>query len=190
MVRSTPTEVGKLIAELTRANVCSKGDDGSLLSRRMVKEAKRRAICRDNGSKGGSPLLVDKSDNPNGNHHARSLDKTQRLELEPKLDPEPEHPIVPRFDRFWDAYPRKVAKGAAQKAFEKLSPDEAMLAQMQRAIAWQINTPGWRKNGGEYIPHPATWINQRRWEDEVVFQVERHTTVVPDKYADVMVRDE
>lgn len=72
-----------------------------------------------------------------------------------------------RFDRFWAAYPRRVAKGAARKAFAKLNPDDELLDRMLTAIATQRVSPDWRCNNGQYIPHPSTWINQERWDDEV-----------------------
>lgn len=74
----------------------------------------------------------------------------------------------PLFDRFWMAYPRKVAKPAALAAFAKIAPDEATLERMLAALAKQSRADGWLKDNGKFIPHPATWLNQRRWEDEDV----------------------
>jgi hypothetical protein len=73
-----------------------------------------------------------------------------------------------RFDAFWSAYPNKVGKDAAIKAFEKRNPDDALTEQMIATIAVQRGSPKWTKDGGEYIPNPATWLNQGRWMDEVV----------------------
>lgn len=69
------------------------------------------------------------------------------------------------FDEFWSAYPKKTGKGAAQKAFEKIKPDPALLDSMLAAIAVQSASTQWRKDGGQFIPNPATWLNQSRWED-------------------------
>lgn len=71
-----------------------------------------------------------------------------------------------RFERFWDAYPRKKAKEAARKAWSRIGPDESLLAVMLAAISHQRRSPGWLKDGGQFIPHPATWLNQGRWQDE------------------------
>jgi hypothetical protein len=71
------------------------------------------------------------------------------------------------FEKFWSAYPRHVAKSDAQKKFEKLNPDDELLAVMLAAIEKQKKSEQWVKDGGQYIPHPSTWLNQRRWEDEV-----------------------
>lgn len=74
--------------------------------------------------------------------------------------------ILPLFDRFWGAYPRKVSKTDARKAFAKLIPDAALVEAMIQALDWQKRLPEWTKDGGRFIPYPATWLNARRWEDE------------------------
>ena len=68
--------------------------------------------------------------------------------------------------KFWPAYPRKVAKASAAKAFAKINPDDALLTRMLAALAVHVSSEQWRRDDGRYIPHPATWLNQRRWEDE------------------------
>lgn len=70
-----------------------------------------------------------------------------------------------RFEAFWKAYPSKVGKDAARKAFDKRKADDPLLALMLAAIDAQKTTDKWRKDGGQYIPNPATWLNQGRWMD-------------------------
>lgn len=70
------------------------------------------------------------------------------------------------FERFWKAYPKKVAKGTAAKAFKKAKVDESLLQDILKALEWQRETKQWKAEGGQYIPNPATYINGRRWEDE------------------------
>ena len=70
------------------------------------------------------------------------------------------------FDRFWTAYPRKEGKPKAKAAFDKLKPDEGLLQRMLDSIERWKHTDQWQEDGGRYIPHPSTWLNQRRWEDE------------------------
>lgn len=75
----------------------------------------------------------------------------------------------PLFDRFWAAYPRKVGKPKAQTAFARLNATEQDLDRMLAAIERHTRAYGWnKKEVWKYIPHPATWLNQRRWEDEIV----------------------
>tara|TARA_R110000868_G_scaffold101793_1_gene280392 strand:+ start:417 stop:1247 length:831 start_codon:yes stop_codon:yes gene_type:complete len=77
----------------------------------------------------------------------------------------PTTPLPPEgFGFFWEKYPKKVGKPAALKAFKtaKLNGDlSAVLADIDRRMVGE----DWRKEGGQYVPHPATYLNQRRWED-------------------------
>ncbi|MEZ5781186.1 MAG: helix-turn-helix domain-containing protein [Rhizobiaceae bacterium] len=73
----------------------------------------------------------------------------------------------PDFDDFWQAYPNKVGKPVAIKAFLKAKPDMAAL--MDGLAKWKAS-PGWQKDRGRFIPHPTTFLNQRRWEDMPVEQ--------------------
>lgn len=77
------------------------------------------------------------------------------------------HRFPPGFDEFWSAYPKKAAKDEAAKAFAKRKPDAALLDTMLKAISAQKASEQWRKDGGQFIPNPATWLNQGRWQDEV-----------------------
>ena len=69
------------------------------------------------------------------------------------------------FDEFWKAYPRKEAKGNAEKAWKKVNP--SLLPVILEAIDRQKSSTQWREANGKYIPLPASWLNARRWEDEV-----------------------
>jgi hypothetical protein len=70
-----------------------------------------------------------------------------------------------RFERVYEAFPLKKGREAARKAFDKLDPDDDLVATMLAAIAVQRQSPGWVKDDGQFIPHPATWINGKRWQD-------------------------
>lgn len=70
----------------------------------------------------------------------------------------------PLFEVFWEAYPLKVSKRTALASWSALDPSDALVAQMIRAIGMQKDTDQWRRG---FIPHPTTWLNQHRWEDEV-----------------------
>lgn len=81
-------------------------------------------------------------------------------------------PPAAAFDRFWEAYPRRQGKEAARKAWAKMRPDEALLEDMLAALERQRASDQWRKDGGLFIPLPATWLNGRRWEDEETLLVQ------------------
>lgn len=70
------------------------------------------------------------------------------------------------FDEFWKAYPKKKAKEAARKAWAKLKPDETLGKTIIQAVLESAKAQDWLKENGKYIPHPATYLNGKRWEDE------------------------
>ena len=69
-----------------------------------------------------------------------------------------------RFAAFWSVYPKKEAKLDAKKAWAKLNPDAALLETILSAIEQRKKSDTWQRG---FIPNPATWINGRRWEDEI-----------------------
>lgn len=71
-------------------------------------------------------------------------------------------PDESRFAEFWQAYPRKVAKPAAMKAWAGVAAEAEAIIAGVRLWAGSVE---WQKDGGQFIPHPATFLNQRRWED-------------------------
>lgn len=76
------------------------------------------------------------------------------------------------FLAFWHVYPRKVGKLAAWEEWRRLAPK---LDDVLAALAWQRETDQWLRDGGQFIPHPRTYLHQGRWEDEPVV-VSRKTT--------------
>lgn len=75
-------------------------------------------------------------------------------------------PMPPNFDVFWAACPRKVGKGSAEKAWRKIAPDETLTMQIVKAMTEQRTCEQWTREGGKFIPHPATWLNRKGWLDE------------------------
>lgn len=117
----------------------------------------------------------EREDEARGASHDESRDVTQchaREDKDKEESKEQEHtPIPPEgggFAEFWSAYPLKKAKATAEKAWAKLKPGAELTATILSAIATQRASADWQRDGGQYIPHPTTWLNQRRWEDEVI----------------------
>lgn len=73
-------------------------------------------------------------------------------------------PVDPRFDEFWSAYDYKKDRPASLKAWERIKPDEA-LASTIVAKAREARAANPMK---EFYRHPATWLNARGWEDEII----------------------
>lgn len=92
-----------------------------------------------------------------------SKKKNKKEKRGPKSEPtwKPE-----RFAAFWDFYRancRGENKQAAIKAWDKLQPDDTLIAQMGMSLKEQIRSPDWQKGIG--VPYASTWLNNRRWED-------------------------
>lgn len=70
------------------------------------------------------------------------------------------------FEKFWEAYPKRKGKNPARKSFRRLQATEELLGILLSAIEREKQSEQWTRDDGRYIPYPATWLNQRRWEDE------------------------
>lgn len=174
LVGESERDVKKWLDELVRNNVCS-SEEGAIISRRMVRDEslrERRAAGGEAGSEFGH--LGAEHGKKGGRPRKETGDK------KPPLNPPPSSsssssssssntPSLPKgggFDEFWSAYPKKVGKDDARKAFMRRKPDDELLASMLAAIAAQRESQAWTKDAGQFIPNPSTWLNQGRWQDE------------------------
>ena len=71
--------------------------------------------------------------------------------------------IYDEFDLFWGQYPLKRGKDKALEAWAKKKPP---IDDVLQALQWQKQSEQWQKNNGQFIPNPATYLNQGRWKDE------------------------
>jgi hypothetical protein len=71
------------------------------------------------------------------------------------------------FDVFWNSYPKKKSKGDALKAWKKLNPSLELQTTIYSAIDRLQITEDWKKQNGQFIPYPATWLNAMGWEDQI-----------------------
>ncbi len=83
-----------------------------------------------------------------------------------KVKKKPKSQATESFATFWKAYPKKVAKAEALKAWAKIEDVDAKLSDILAGLERAKRSQQWMKDGGQFIPYPATWLNQMRWEDE------------------------
>ena len=86
------------------------------------------------------------------------------------------------FLAFYEKYPLKKGKENALKSYTKLKPDIAVIL---KAIDLQTYEKKTLIDAGEFCPdwpHPATWLNQKRWEDEIKTPKEKQTTQAPKEF--------
>ena len=112
---------------------------------------------RSSGSKGGKQKVANCSKAKQKVANATNDNDNDNPPKSPQGDAE--------FDLFWAAYPRRVAKDKARTAFSKIPRSEipALMAALER----HKKSDQWTRDGGQYIPHPTTWLNQKRWQDEI-----------------------
>lgn len=176
MVGSTEREVERLLLELAEAGVFSREADGTIYSRRMVRDAKashegREAVTKRWANKGpsetpNSPPITPPNSPPcsleteaEAETEDTSLRSVSPARAARSLPPDPRG-----FAEFWDAYPAKVGKAAARKAFPRAvkaaggDPEQIVFGLRARLHLFPTDP--------QFIPNPATWLNQGRWDDD------------------------
>jgi len=73
----------------------------------------------------------------------------------------------PEFLAFWEAYPRKVDRGDAFKAWQKIQRPRPDIQAITTSITALKASRQWQEKNGRFIPHPSTWLNRRGWESQV-----------------------
>ncbi len=159
------------------------GDNGDRLSqKRMVKDAQLSQKRAEAGKKGGTARV--KKNNTVASDFAQAkmqANSENEIVIENnnidtnniKNDSIKSNTVIQKerlknqFAEFWKEYPRKVAKAKAEKAWESVKPTDEVFEKIMQAVRRQKLSEQWRKDNGQYIPHPTTWLNQKRWEDEI-----------------------
>ena len=94
-------------------------------------------------------------------NNGRTTDE-QRMNTTKELKHLENKRIEDLFAEFYSAYPRKVSKEPSRKAFVKLNPSDDLFVIIMDAL--ELHKKVW--DDPQFIPHPSSWLNQRRWEDE------------------------
>ena len=92
-------------------------------------------------------------------HTKETLTKERK---KPTVSPELER----SFEAFWTAYPNKKGKKKAFDKWKKLAPDNGLTEQIMEGLSKVKRSRQWTKDDGQFIPHPVTWLNGERWNDE------------------------
>jgi len=146
-----------------------------------VKESKRRYINRRREAERAAKAAAAESETaPNLSKNFSTVDVCRSLSIQAEAEAEAEAEqtkpkagkaksttfiIPPGFEAFWSAYPRKIGKRAAMTAWARLKVNGSF-DKVLAAVEQQKRSEQWQKDGGQFIPHPATWLNQGRWDDE------------------------
>ncbi len=120
-----------------------------------------------NGAKGGRPRNNPEKPTETQQNPTKPTESLKEKDKDKDKDKIKKETYTGAFEAFWNAYPRHTNKKAALQAFQRINPDAGLLNIMLQALAAWCKSQQWTKDGGQFIPHPATWLNGRRWEDEL-----------------------
>lgn len=81
------------------------------------------------------------------------------------------------FNLFWKEYPKKIGKSEASRAWKKLRPSKELSERIINSVSAHKEHKDWKREDGRFIPNPATYLNQGRYDDELM------TTTITSKYA-------
>lgn len=101
------------------------------------------------------------------NHSSNTIKQDTKNKAIKKQNKELNELQEKQFDKFWQAYPKKVSKKQAQKSWKKINPSLELFEKILKALEMVKQTEQWEKDNGKFIPYPATWLNQERWTDEI-----------------------
>ena len=147
-------------------------DGDAICQHRMIKDGEISKIRAESGKKGAEVANAKgkkKSDFAEAKPSAKQSAKTEIDNIYETDNENNKKDIDSSFNIFWSAYPKKAGKIAARKAFAKVGvPLNVLLTAIETQKTWKQ----WQKDGGQYIPNPATWLNQGRWDDKETASVD------------------
>ena len=142
-------------------------DDRGFYSKRMVEDERVRRVRAESGSRGGNPNLVNQKVNQNFKQNltpSSSSSTSSSKKSYPKKAAPPA--LSDRFSDFWREYPKKVARSKCEDKWKALKLD-GMADSIIESVRKYKQTRQWIEGGVRYIPNPETFLNQKRWNDEV-----------------------
>lgn len=116
-------------------------------------------------------VTADETLKPSVNTDSQNYRDTEGINPQtPKRKTKSKQPLsseqLVRFDRWYSEYPRKVHRAAAERAFADIDPDDELVDRMVSKTREWASSPEWTKDGGQYVPYPASWLNGSRWTDD------------------------
>ncbi len=149
------SNIGALLQELEEAGVFSREPDGTIFSRRMMRDVEKAEQDKANGRKGGNPTLK-----AGVNPQLNGDDKAQKPEARSQSSLRSEDAREPDFEKFWEVYPNKVGRPAAEKAFSKAVQRTTIDEIIAGASSYAAKTDD------RQWCNPATWLSEDRWKDQ------------------------
>lgn len=158
----------------------------SNLSQGMFEAIKSSLITRSKGGQPGnqnaSKNKSEKTNNETNNKNEQekripeTTEQTNCTETDTDTETYTDNPPKPpkgveggAFEVFWEIYPKKVGKQDARRAYERATKGKGpdFKNKILKALEDQKKSEQWTRENGRFIPHPATWLNQGRWDDQL-----------------------
>ncbi len=190
MVGAEVKELQPLLVELGTAGVFSRTKNGVIFSRRMVRDEDLRirrgrhgylsqqhesvpklkdlekVSIKDTSKDTLEDTLAQSFDRSFGGSPASASASASAEKKEKDKEKDTRANGARGFALFWKNYPKKKGKGGCETWWKKNQPDDVLLGIMLAKIGQEQRSSQWQKLDGNYIPFPATWLKQRRWEDD------------------------
>ena len=151
-------------------------EDGNWLNRRALSEILKaksqadtnRRIATERETKRTTKRDTNRSTKSEPIHSHSQIPEPEKSKQPPKPPARKLADVPEGFSHWYNAYPQKVGKLAAIKAWKKIKPSKTLAVQMAEAIRNQVEQHHFQNGRGEdFVPNPSTWLNQGRWEDEI-----------------------
>jgi len=85
----------------------------------------------------------------------------------PYIPPREDDGYLQNFEKFWKAYPKKQDKKKSEAWFKRNKPNDELMKIILEKLELFKKTDQWKKSNHQFVPKPTTWLNGRRWEDEI-----------------------
>lgn len=148
----------------------SQNDSGEWENSRLEQTRKEQQEYREklaNSGRLGGLKTQEKARQESSKASSKRLSENQALQSSSSPSSLKKNKYTVDFQTFYSSYPRKKAPDAAWRAWQKRNGDRPPIEKLLNAIEAQKDSEDWKKDGGQYIPYPATWLNQGCWADEV-----------------------
>lgn len=156
------SDFASLSSELSGNHVFSR-IAGAIASRRMVREREAHERKAEAGREGAA-VKWQRYKQAHGKQPSKDMAQPPTYSLSLSSSSVSEKEKDKEFDQFWEAYPKKVGKLPAHRAWHKMI-DPPPIQEILKALEVQKKSKQWQEG---FIPNPATWLNQERWNDEPV----------------------
>jgi hypothetical protein len=161
--------LGRLLREVEDKSLLVRDiDTGELMNKRMVADESKRQQFKEFGKLGGNPKLrerVNPTDKSKGNPK-QTPSSSSSFSSSPSSSKKNNNIYVHSFDSFWSIWPKKKAKEKALKAWLSLKPDDSLFQKILSDVEAKKDCEDWTKDGRQFCPLPASYLNGKRWEDE------------------------